>query len=97
MNKVKKRGLKKSMLTFKLKACFIVVFIFYLCSATLLKNVNVDLDHQLQSMIYDNEVLKQNNQTKLLKIDELSSFDRLSSIAKSNGLENYEGSIKNVK
>ena len=45
----------------------------------------------------ENKKLKDTNQTLRIKIDELSSFERMSNIASKQGLENREGTIKNVR
>lgn len=97
MNKVIKRGNRQKTFTVKTKLIFVIVFIVYLLSSTIWHNFNVELDNKLQQLNYANEKLAQANETKSLKIDELSSFERLSSIAQSKGLKNYEGSIKNVE
>ncbi|MDR1782542.1 MAG: hypothetical protein LBR40_06075 [Bacilli bacterium] len=97
MKRVVKKGYKKRTFTVKFKLVFVLVFIMYIFSSIFWKNYNIELDNQLQKLNYTNEQLANSNETKTLKIDELSSFDRLSSIAQSSGLKNYEGSIKNVE
>lgn len=97
MKRVVKRRNNKKVTSRKNKLVFIVLFLVYFISSTFLKNYNVDLDHKYQTLINENEKLVQNNQNLSLKIDELSSFERMSSIAKASGLENREGSIKNVR
>lgn len=79
------------------RAAVVMVFVIYLFSSILLKNYNTDLNHQLQEIQSNNTSLVTNNQTLRLKVDELKSFERLSGIAQKNGLQNREGTIKNVK
>ena len=93
---VKKRNSKKAF-TRKYQLAFVIVFIMYLASSILLKNYNIDQDHKLQSIQKENTQLTNSNQTLRIKIDELSSFERMSNIAQKNGLKNREGTIKNVE
>ena len=97
MKRVVKKGNNKRMITRKYQLVFVFVFVLYLASSILLKNYNIDLSHQLQTIQRDNTQLQSVNQTLKMKIDDLSSFERMSSIAKENGLKNREGSIKNVE
>lgn len=79
------------------RAAMLMVFVLYLFSSILLKNYNTDLNHKLQGLQNDNISLKSENQTLRLKADDLKSFERMSTIAQKNGLQNREGTIKNVK
>ncbi|WP_423364507.1 hypothetical protein [Mycoplasma sp. P36-A1] len=97
MNKVVKKSLKKNSRKLKMELCFVILFMVYLCSCIIVKNYNISLDHQLNTLTKENQNIKQNNQTLKLKIDDLSSFERMNSVAKENGLENREGTIKNVR
>lgn len=94
---VKKRTNKKNIISRNLKVIFIVVFVMYLGSSVILKNYNLSLNHELQTIQNENQKLKDTNQTLRIKMDELSSFERMSSIASKQGLENREGTIKNVR
>ena len=94
---VKKRTNKKRIMTRNYKILFIVIFVLYLGSSVILKNYNVSLNHELQTIQNENKKLKDTNQTLRIKIDELSSFERMSNIASKQGLENREGTIKNVR
>lgn len=94
---VKKRNNKKRMFKIKGMFVFVMVFIMYVASSTFLNNYNTSLNHQLQDIKNENKQLTNSNQTLKIKIDELSSFERMSTIAKKSGLKNREGSIKNVE
>lgn len=97
MRRIKKRSLKQRTKTTKFKLIFASVFVMFLLSSIMLKNYNVSLSHQLESIEDENSTLKDNNQTMQVKIDELSSFERMNNIAKKNGLRSREGSIKHVE
>jgi len=97
MKKVVKKRTSKRSITTSYKLGFIIVFVMYLSSSIFLKNYNIGLDHQLQTIEIENTRLKSANQTLKMRIDELSSFERMSNIAKKNGLENREGTIRNVE
>ncbi|MDF9866820.1 cell division protein FtsL [Bacilli bacterium PM5-3] len=97
MKKVVKKRNSKQSLTSKYKVVFFAIVVLYLVSATLLKNYNVNLKQNLYKIENENTELKSTNQTLKIKIDELSSFERMSNIAQKNGLKNREGTIKNVK
>lgn len=97
MKRIRKKTLKHRKLTTKFELIFIGVFVMFLLSSIMLKNYNVSLSHNLESIENENSALKDNNQTMQVKIDELSSFERMNSIAKKNGLRSREGSIKHVE
>lgn len=94
---IKKRKNNKRVLNTNYKLMFVVIFALYLASSIILKNHNISLDHQLQTIQMENKQLKDTNQTLRIKIDELGSFERMSNIADKQGLENREGTIKNVR
>lgn len=94
---IKKRKNNKRFLNTNYKLMFVVIFALYLASSIILKNHNISLDHQLQTIQMENKQLKDTNQTLRIKIDELGSFERMSNIADKQGLENREGTIKNVR
>lgn len=97
MKRVVKKTNKKRDRQIDIKLCFVVISVVYLMSCILLKNHNISLDHQLNNIAKENKTIVEKNQVLKLRIDELSSFERMNSIAKRNGLENREGTIKNVK
>lgn len=97
MKKVVKKRNKKKVVSNRHRLVFVLIFVVYLGSSILLKNYNVYLKKELQTIELNNKELTKSNQTLKIKIDELSSFERMNSIAKKNGLTNREGSIKNVQ
>lgn len=97
MKRVVKKRNKQRTMKYKSMLVFVVIFVVYVASSTFLNNYNTALNHQLQNIKKENETMVNSNQTLKIKIDELSSFERMNSIAKKNGLENREGSIKNVE
>lgn len=94
---VKKRQNIKRRKNVTRRAAIVMVFVLYLFSSILLKNYNTDLNHKLQALQNDNVSLINANQTLKLKVDELKSFERMSAFAQKNGLQNREGTIRNVK
>ena len=97
MKKIIKKRNSKRAITSRYKFAFIAVAVLYLVCTFILKNHNISLDHELQSIQNENTQLITTNQTLRIKVDELSSFERMSNIAQKSGLENREGAIKNVK
>lgn len=97
MKRIKKRTLKQRRMTARFELIFTAVFIMFLMSSIMLKNYNVSLSHNLESIQNENLKLRDSNQTMQVKIDELSSFERMNNIAKKNGLRSREGSIKHVE
>lgn len=97
MKRVIKKRDKKKVVSNKHRLIFVLVFVLYLGTSILLKNYNVSLKHELQTIELSNKELMKQNQTLKIKIDDLSSFERMNSIAKKNGFVNREGSIKNVQ
>jgi cell division protein FtsL len=95
MKKVVKKA-NKSKKQANIKICFVAIFVLYLMSSILLRNYNLSLEHQLNGIKRDNTNITSQNLVLNLRIDELSSFERMSQIAQDNGLENREGTIRNV-
>ena len=94
---IKKRKNTKRIMKTNHKLLVFVIFALYLTSSIIMKNHNIGLDHQLQTIQIENKNLKDSNQTLRIKIYELSSFERMSNIADKQGLENREGIIQNVR
>jgi len=95
MKKVVKRS-NKNTRNFKMKVCFVAMFVVYLMSSIWLRNHNMSLEHQLNGINRENQQITSQNQVLRLRIDELSSFERMAYIAQRNGLTNREGTIRNV-
>lgn len=97
MKKVKKRKLNSNKVSGRLSLYFVTMCIIYLVSSVVLKNHNITLNHKLQTQIAINSKLQVNISTMSVKIDELTSFERMSSLASDMGLVNREGTIRNVQ
>lgn len=94
---VKKKSNKKKLVTNKLKFLVIIAAIFQITSSLVFTNVNLSLNHKHQDLQIENSKLRTSNQTLLVKIEDMTSFERLSAIAKDKGLKNYENTIKNFE
>lgn len=97
MKKVVKKRNKKNKRITKNRLIFGVIIVLYIVTSILLKNYNTSLNIKMHDLEVSNKQLNSQNATLKLKIDELTSFDRINAIAKKNGLTNREGAIKNVR
>jgi len=95
MKRVVKKGNKKKK-NIRIQFCFIMLIMVYLGSAIFLRNHNASLEQNLNRLTSQNNEISSENLVLRLRIDELSSFERMASIAAQNGLTNREGTIRNV-
>lgn len=94
---VKKKTKKSKIMTNKLKYLGILAAFFQITSSLFFTNINLSLNHQYQDLQAENNKLRLSNQTLVVKIEELTSFENLSAIANKKGLKNYENTIKNFE
>ena len=97
MKRVVKKRKQTREKTNKFKILFVIVCVLYFSSSVFLKNHNISLSHELQIIQNENTSIRNANQVLLIRIDELSSFERLSAIAEQHGLKNREGVVRNVE
>lgn len=75
---------------------FVVLFVCFLGSATMLKSYNVSLSASKQRLDQDIKLLSEKKETLQLLVSELSSRPRIMAIAEAEGLEKNQANIVSV-
>ncbi len=76
---VKKKAKKLKLLNFSF-TLFIILFVAFICSSTLLRSYNVALSTQLTKINAEITELSKEKETLQLEVNELSSYDRVTAI-----------------
>lgn len=75
---------------------FVVLFVCFLGSATMLKSYNVSLSVNKQKLEQDIKQFSEKKETLQLQVSELSSRPRIMAIAEAEGLEKNQANIVSV-